>query len=191
LSHNECALWIIDNSSLQEELHFLKKPFQENGYNSKLIHKAFNPKIRTPKLQDKPVTVVLLPFIHNTYNRLSRLLTRHNIKSVAVPLKKVSNFLWPVKDLMGLKTLGVYRVPCECGLVYIGQTGRSIAIRIKEQQRNIRLIQLGKSALAEHGFNHSHRILLQDTEILSTKTGYLDRLITEATEVYLHPNNIN
>jgi hypothetical protein len=51
-----------------------------------------------------------------------------------------------------------------------------------------RLIQLDKSALAKHGFNHSHRILLQDTKILSTKTRYLDHLITEATEVYLHPN---
>jgi hypothetical protein len=122
---------------------------------------------------------------------MCQLLSRHNIKSVAIPPKKVSSFLRPVKDLVGLRTPGVYRVPCECGLVYIGQTGRCIAIRVKEHQRNIRLMQLDKSALAEHGFNHSHRILLQDTEILSTKTGYLDRFITEATEVYLHPNNMN
>jgi hypothetical protein len=97
----------------------------------------------------------------------------------------------PVKDIIGLKTPGVYRVSFKCGLVYIGQTGRSIEVRIKQHQRNIRLLQLDKSALAEHGFNHSHKILLQDVEVLSTKSGYLDRLIMEAIEVNLHPNNIN
>jgi hypothetical protein len=65
--------------------------------------------------------------------------------------------------------------------------GESIEIRIKERQRNIRLLQLDKSPLAER-FNH---ILLQDVEVLSTKSGYLDRLIMEAIEVNLHPNNIN
>jgi hypothetical protein len=45
--------------------------------------------------------------------------------------------------------------------------------------------------LAEHGFNHNHKILPQDIEVLSTKSGYLDRLITQAIEVNLHPNNVN
>jgi hypothetical protein len=62
---------------------------------------------------------------------------------------------------------------------------------MKEHQRNIRLIQLDKSALAEHGFNDNHKILLQEVEVLSTTYGYLDRLIMEAIEVNLHPNNIN
>jgi hypothetical protein len=35
------------------------------------------------------------------------------------------------------------------------------------------------------------QILLHEAEILSTKSGYLDRLKTEATEVDLHHNNIN
>jgi hypothetical protein len=62
---------------------------------------------------------------------------------------------------------------------------------MKEHQHNIRLIQLDKSALAEHGFNHNHKILVQEFEVLFTKSGYLDRLIMEAIEVNLHPNNIN
>jgi len=39
----------------------------------------------------------------------------------------------PTKDAPGLRTPGIYRIPCECGKVYIGQSGRSVQLRIKEQ----------------------------------------------------------
>jgi hypothetical protein len=57
---------------------------------------------------------------------------RHNIKSVGLPPKKIPSFLWPVKDDIGLKTTGVYSVPCKCGQVYISQTSCSIKTRVKE-----------------------------------------------------------
>jgi hypothetical protein len=74
-----------------------------------------------------------------TFSHNCRLLSRYNIKSVGLPLKKIHGFLRPVKDDLGLKTPGVRSVPCKCGQVYIGQTGRSIETRIKEHQRHTHL----------------------------------------------------
>jgi hypothetical protein len=62
--------------------------------------------------------------------------------------RKNRQLLRIVKDVLGLQILGVYRIPCECGKIYIGQTGRSIEARFKEYMRHIRLDQPEKSAVA-------------------------------------------
>jgi hypothetical protein len=99
--------------------------------------------------------------------------------------------LRPVKDHLGLRTPGVYRILCECGRVYIGQTRRSVDIRLKEHQRHASLQHPDKSAVVEHSIDQGHRIRFYNTSILATKTRYMDRFVREANEIELHPYNIN
>jgi hypothetical protein len=59
---------------------------------------------------------------------------------------------------LGLRTPGIYSIPCECGRVYIGQNGRSVQLRTKENNKHTRLSQPDKSAVAEHSINHDNII---------------------------------
>jgi hypothetical protein len=104
---------------------------------------------------------------------------------------KLSSLLCPVKDHLGLRTPGVYRIPRECDRVYIGQLGHSVDIRLKENQWHIRLEHPDKSAIAEHSINQRHRIQFHNSSILASKTRYIDHTVREAIVIELHPYNIN
>jgi hypothetical protein len=133
------------------------------------------------------ITVTRIGELGTLFNHISRVLARYNIKSVGLPHMKLSSLLRPVKDHLGLRISGVYRIPCECGRVYIAQMGRSVDIRLKEHQRHIRLEHPEKSAVAEHSIEQGHRIQFHNSSILATKFRYLDRIVREAIEIQLHP----
>lgn len=138
----------------------------------------------------KPTSVALPPYVQKTGGRLSRMLAKHKIKFVGLPPRKISSLLRPIKGYLGQRTPGVHSTFCECGQVYIGQTIRSVETRITENHRHVRLGHPDKTAVAEHRLSHSHLIKFQDTRILSTVAGYMDRLIREAVELELFPNNM-
>jgi hypothetical protein len=99
---------------------------------------------------------------------------------------KLSSLLSPVKDHLGVRTPGVYRIPCECGRVYIGQMDCSLDVRLKVHQQHIRLEHPDKSAVAEHSIDHGHHIQFHNSSILATKTRYMDCIVMEVIEIELH-----
>jgi hypothetical protein len=122
LVHRARAL--CDQPSLPHDLDFLTAAFKKNGYNQQQIKRAMQPVTPTAIAQEKPTATAFLPYTRSTFGRLSRMLTKLKIKSVALPPRKISSFLPPVKEPLGLRTPGIYSIPCECGKVYIGQSGR-------------------------------------------------------------------
>jgi hypothetical protein len=116
---------------------------------------------------------------------------KFNVRTVHVPWKKTIQMLRSVRDDLGLNVPGVYRIRCECGKVYMGQTGRSIKTRCKEYRRHIRLDQLDKSAVAEHSVNTAHCIDFSNTIVLDRTSSCMDRPVKEAIGIRLDSKNFN
>jgi hypothetical protein len=96
-------------------LVFLKDVFRENGYSDRHNHRALK---RRPLL---PQPVAFLPFVGTVFNRISRVLARHNIKSDCLNHMKLSSLLRPVKDHLGLRTPGVIGSPVSAAESTLGR----------------------------------------------------------------------
>jgi hypothetical protein len=67
----------------------------------------------------------------------------------------------------------------------------TIEARRKEHMRHFRLGQPEKSVVAQHAIETGHIIEFNNTTRLARTKGYMDRIVKEAIEIQIHPNNIN
>ena len=77
------------------------------------------------------------------------------------------------------------RIPCECGKVYIRETG------IKEHDRDIRLDRTETSAVSEHAHITGHKPLWNEVKFIDRDPYYYTRRDKEAIHIIFHPDNIN
>jgi hypothetical protein len=140
---------------------------RQNGYNNQQIHRALNhhPNIGQP--DNKQNSVAFLPYVGPIFNRISSVgLIQYQVCG-RLPHRKVSSFLLLLKDNLGLRTPGIYRISCECDRVYTGQTGHSVGTRLKEVQQHNQLEHPDMSAIAENSVNLGHCIQFHNTVLPS------------------------
>ena len=128
------AFSISDKEHLQTELNHLKLALQKNGHDKKDIIKTINKhtnKITISDTQPDEKILSILSYVKGTTDRIGRILNKHNIRTIFKPPKKIGQILRNRKDQRSLSSAGVYKIPCTCGQVYIGETGRMINLRIK------------------------------------------------------------
>jgi hypothetical protein len=49
----------------------------------------------------------------------------------------------------------IYSIPCECGRSYTGETGRLLAMLLREHRYDLKVGLLEKSKLAQHGYKEA------------------------------------
>ncbi len=77
----------------------------------------------------------------------------------------------------------VYKIPCECGKVYIGETGRAMQDRIKEHDRDIRLAYKQTSAVSEHANETGHIPLWNQGKFIDRDPHRYTRRVKEAIQI--------
>ena len=84
-------------------------------------------------------STAVLPYVKGLSEQLGRCLEQQGIRAVFKSETTLRSHLVRSKDgVEPTKQDGVvYRIPCECGEVYIGETGRPMQDRMKEHERDI------------------------------------------------------
>jgi hypothetical protein len=63
----------------------------------------------------------------------------------------------------------IYSIPCECGRSCIGETGRPLAVWLRDQRHNVQQSLLEKSELAQHVYKERHRAGWDEARIWKLK----------------------
>ena len=138
-------------------------------------------------------STAVLPYVQGVSEPLRRCLEQQGIRPVFKSETALRSHLVRPKDTVDpVKQDGVvYRIPCECGKVYIGETGRSMYERIKEHDRDIRLARTQTSAVSEHAHKTGHYPLWNEVKFIDRDRHWYTRRVKEAIHIRLHPDNIN
>ena len=101
----------------------------------------------------------------------SHVCRKFNIRIVFKSRRTLCSMLTKVKDTLppGKQSNVVYRIPCSCGQVYIGETKRRLETRLKEHRDVCERGMMEKSAVAEHARENHHPIHWEATESWSNQ----------------------
>ncbi|CAK9823993.1 hypothetical protein ANTRET_LOCUS2231 [Anthophora retusa] len=142
------AINVCEEEHLQCELNHITNTLVKNGFSNnkirhiikKMLEQKETRKPRSPKITEHKHNRAFLPYIKGTTDRIARILKESKIKTIFTPHTKIKQILTTPKDpFPRLSSSGVYKIPCTCGKVYIGETGRSVTTRLKEHERCTRL----------------------------------------------------
>ena len=102
--------------------------------------------------------------------------------------RTLRSMLTKVKDTLppGKQSNVVYRIPCSCGQVYIGETKRRLETRLKEHRDACERGMTEKSAVVEHAWEHHHPIHWEETTVLDHGRGQ-ELLVKEALHIQMTP----
>ena len=76
---------------------------------------------------------------------------------------------------------GVYRIPGQCGLVYIGKTGRNLSLGLKEHKTNCEKAEL--ETVAKHSCTNEHLVKWNEAIILAMDNHKFSRKTRESIEI--------
>jgi hypothetical protein len=87
-----------------------------------------------------------IPYVKGVSERFKRIGNRYNIRTI-FKIKHIlrSSLMKTRLERDPLQTAqSIYNIPCECGRSYIGETGRPLAVRLREPKHNLKDVLLEK-----------------------------------------------
>ena len=192
--HDRARRVISTQDNLQKEVDHLARVLKQNGYPANFIRNASAPPtqetadVSSPGEEQEKGPLVVIPYVAGMSEDIRRVCRKFNIRVVFKSGRTLRSMLTKVKDTLplGKQSNVVYRIPCSCGQVYIGETKRRLETRLKEHRDACERGMMEKSAVAEHAWEHQHPIHWEETTVLDHGRGQ-ELLVKEALHIQMTP----
>ncbi|XP_067625737.1 uncharacterized protein [Eurosta solidaginis] len=179
-----------------------------NGYSSnsieQIIKKHHNKKERresssffdTLDVENKK-TWCSMTYDSNYFNDLQKCYRQINVNLAPKTTTKLKSLLTSTKDKCeNLGKPGVYSITCSqkndngnvCGAKYIGQSTRTVRIRLLEHLKYIQNID-PRSGIAEHALANEHSISEDDCQLIKSECNIKKLNILESLHIYVNKND--
>ena len=151
-------------------------------------------------IQNVPVTYYKLPAIKGVSTQLRRALQSENIKISFYHSYTVGQLYSNMKDKIPISKQSniVYKLTCDCGSHYIGQSKQHLSKRLQQHQASLRRMSSGRlqtgesTGITQHMAEHpDHTILFDDVTIVEKESNYLKRLFKEALNIQKTQDTMN
>ena len=184
----------LDENSRIDEINRLEDVFLTNGFPQKRIQAALHAKPRSTPREDSntDTKTLVLPYIEGLSEKITQTCRKLNVRTAFTSRPTLRNILTHVKKRkQPEEKLGViYQIPCECGAVYIAETGRTIKQRKAEHKRAVMKAE-PSNAVALHTASTLHAIKWEECKVIHQESNWGRRRIKEAIYIKETPNTLN
>ena len=192
--HDRARRVISTQDNLQKEVDHLARVLKQNGYPANFIRNASTPPtqetadVSSPEEEQEKGPLVMIPYVAGMSEDIRRVCRKFNIRVVFKSGRTLRLILTKVKDTLppGKQSNVLYRIPCSCGQVYIGETKRRLETRLKEHRDACEREMMEKSAVVEHAWEHHHPNHWEETTVLDHGRGQ-ELLVKEALHIQMTP----
>jgi hypothetical protein len=171
---------VCSGAALRKEKVHLKKVLTANGYTSKDTRALFSVTRgkKTRSIAQKKCGGI--PYLPGLSERIKRTFKRVGSDVYFRPPFSLRGVL-SKKRPKGMERLGlVYRIPCgDCGWSYVGETGRSLRVRISEHKRAVKNFSTS-SEIANHVWEYGHKMRWEAAVVLAEEKDHFKRVFKEA-----------
>ena len=186
----------FDGDHLQQELSFLFAAFEGVGFPIRVlreVHSSVKKKFHTRGVVEDPVEeprppTIALPSTTFVEKHVKPLFKANGSRVVTTSKSTLKNQLVSNRPPNSEEGGVVYRVPCvECDKVYIGQTGRDFAVRLKEHKSAVRLGNMN-NACTKHAYSLNHSIDWENACSVYNSNSLSKRLVVESALINTYQN---
>lgn len=183
--YKRTAEWIWQQNEYKE----LIQSMLNNGYPIKKLeiwYQRWNKKdviyqVNKEEEKNKYRKILQIPFVQPMFSKIKNVFKNLDVRIVFENNSTIRNWLENYKYSTIVEKINnvVYQIECECGGVYIGETGRTLQQRTKEHRADIRLVK-ENSAVVDHVMeNNRCAMKWEQVKVLEKERHWRTRRIIE------------